>query len=170
MSSTIWIILGIITFFIVLIIGLYHNLTNLNQKVKNAWTQIDIQLTKQFDLIPDLVEMIKKYTDPNQNDFTSILEAINKFKNTNSIKEKIHVNNILTSSLKSVFSLIGPNSKLKTNQDFIELEKELKTIQDNIDYSKQFYNDFVQIYNTAILKFPSNILAKILNLKEQILF
>lgn len=170
MSSTIWIILGVIVFIVVLIIGLYNNLTNLNQKVKNAWAQIDIQLTKRFDLIPNLIETVKKYINPNQNNLALILEAKNKFINTDSVEEKINANNMLTTSLKSIFSLIDPSSELKTNKTFIELEKELKNTQDKIDYSKQFYNDLVQIYNTAILKFPSNIFAKILGLKEQILF
>ena len=109
-------------------------------------------------------------TPSNQNNLTFILEAKNKFITTDSIEEKINANNILTSSLKSIFSLIDSNSELKANQAFIELEKELKNTQDKIDYSKQFYNDLVQIYNTAILKFPSNIFAKMLGLKEQILF
>jgi len=155
MSSTIWIILGVIAFIIVLIIGLYNNLINLNQKVKNAWAQIDIQLTKRFNLIPNLVEIIKKYTPSNQNNLTFILEAKNKFITTDSIEEKINANNMLTSSLKSIFSLIDSNSELKANQAKLEAnQEELKANQEKLSASQEELkaNQIVMQYEISDLK------------------
>lgn len=165
-----WIILGIVVVIVLVIVGLYNNMVNLRLKVKNAWAQIDTQLKRRFDLIPNLVETVKGYMTHEQETLTKIMEARNKYTTATDISDKSDANNALTNGLKSIFALSEAYPDLKANQNFSSLQKELTDTENKIAYSRQFFNDTVQMYNTAIMTFPGNIFAKMFGFKEENFF
>lgn len=167
---TIWIILGIIAILIFLIIALYNNLVQLKMRVKNAWAQIDTQLKRRFDLIPNLVETVKGYMLHEENTLKEVIEARNNYSNASDVTSTAEANNALTGTLKSLFAVAEAYPDLKANENFAELQVELSSTEDKIAYSRQFYNDTVQMYNTAIMTFPGNIFAKMFNFTEEKFF
>ena len=165
-----WIILGIILVILLLFIGIYNNLVSLKLRVENAWAQIDTQLKRRFDLIPNLVETVKGYKAYEQETLQKVVEARNKFTNANDVKTKAEANNALSDSLKTIFALAESYPDLKSNQSFENLQMELSSTEDKVAYSRQFYNDSVQMYNEALLKFPSNIVANMFNFTSKSFF
>lgn len=165
-----WIILGIIVVVLVAVVGLYNNMVNLRLKVKNAWAQIDTQLKRRFDLIPNLVETVKGYMNHEEKTLTNVIEARNKFDAASDIDAKREANDILTNSLRSIFALSEAYPDLKANANFTALQNELTDTENKIAYSRQFYNDTVQMYNTAIMTFPGNIFANMFGFKEEKFF
>lgn len=165
-----YIILGIVVILIIFIIAIYNNLVKLKMRVKNAWSQIDTQLKRRFDLIPNLVEIVKGYAEHEQSTFKKVIEARNNFSKATSVSDKSKANNVLNDNLKSIFALAENYPELKANENFSALQLELSSTEDKIAYARQFYNDTVQMYNTAIMTFPSNIFANILNFKEENFF
>ncbi len=166
---------GIIAIIIVIviiltIIAMYNNLVSLRISVKNAWSQIDVQLKRRFDLIPNLVETVKGYEKHEKDTLEKIVSLRNTYNSSNEAKDKAQLNNELNSSLKSIFAIAESYPDLKANENFLALQNELSDTEDKISYSRQFYNDTVQIYNTAIMKFPTNILANIFKFKKEELF
>ncbi len=166
----IWVILGIILIIIILIISLYNNLVKASQKVKNAWAQIDTQLKRRFDLIPNLIETVKKYMEHEEKTLTEISKAKNMFNEALKIDEKANANDMLTNGLKNIFALAEAYPELKANQNFALLQEELSKTEDKIAFSRQFYNDTVQMYNTLVMTFPTNLFAKIFGFKEEKFF
>lgn len=166
----IWVILGIILIIIILIISLYNNLVKASQKVKNAWAQIDTQLKRRFDLIPNLIETVKKYMEHEEKTLTEISKAKNMFNEALKIDEKANANDMLTNGLKNIFALAEAYPELKANQNFALLQEELSKTEDKIAFSRQFYNDTVQMYNTLVMTFPTNLFAKIFGFKEENFF
>ncbi len=166
----IWIILAIILILIIAIIAIYNNLVHLRMKVKNAWAQIDTQLKRRFDLIPNLVETVKGYMTHEEKTLTDIVEARNNFTKASTIEDKSNANNNLTNTLKSIFALSEAYPDLKANENFNSLQVELASTEDKIAYARQFYNDTVQMYNTAIMSFPANIFAGMFGFKEESFF
>jgi LemA protein len=165
-----FIILGVVLVIIIIIIFIYNNLVSLKMRVKNAWAQIDTQLKRRFDLIPNLVETVKGYAAHEQGTFEKIVEARNNFTKATSVEDKSQANNMLSESLKSIFALAESYPDLKANQNFAALQVELSSTEDKVAFSRQFYNDTVQMYNTAIMTFPSNIFAGMFNFKEESFF
>ncbi len=170
MPMALWIVIAVIIVLILAIIGIYNNLVNQKMKVKNAWAQIDTQLKRRFDLIPNLVETVKGYMVHEQTTLEKIVEARNSFASADGIKTKAEANNELSNSLKAIFALAEAYPELKANENFNSLQQELSTTEDKIAYARQFYNDTVQMYNTAIMSFPSNILAGMFGFKEEAFF
>jgi LemA protein len=165
------IIFGIVVLVIIFAcIFIYNNLVSLKMRVRNAWAQIDTQLKRRFDLIPNLVETVKGYAAHEQGTFEKIVEARNSFSNATSVSDKSQANNMLSESLKSIFALAEAYPELKANENFAALQVELSSTEDKVAYSRQFYNDTVQMYNTAIMTFPSNIFAGMFNFKEESFF
>ena len=164
------IILGIVVLIIIVVIFIYNNLVSLKLRVRNAWAQIDTQLKRRFDLIPNLVETVKGYATHEQGTFEKIVEARNNYTNATTVSDKSQANNMLNDTLKSIFALAESYPDLKANQNFASLQVELTSTEDKVAYSRQFYNDTVQMYNTAIMTFPSNILAGMFNFKEEVFF
>ena len=165
----------IITIFVLLllilsIIGMYNNLVSLKMRVKNAWAQIDTQLKRRFDLIPNLVETVKGYAAHEQGTLEKVIAARNSYATASTIEDKAAANNELSKTLKSIFALSESYPDLKANTNFMALQTELTGTEDKIAYSRQFYNDTVQMYNTAIMKFPANIIAGMFGYKEEPFF
>ena len=140
-------------------IGVYNKLVNSRNKVKDQWAQIDVQLKRRADLIPNLVETVKGYAKHEKNTLTEVIEARNKFVSAGSINEEIEANNQLTGALNKLFALSESYPELKANQNFISLQNDLKDTEDKISYARQFYNDTVLTYNNLVQMFPSNIIA-----------
>lgn len=166
-----WIaLLVIVVLLIVWAISVYNHLVSLKMRVKNAWAQIDTQLKRRFDLIPNLVETVKGYAAHEQGTLEKVIAARNTYASATSVEDKAKANNELTSTLKSIFALGEAYPELKANENFLALQTELAGTEDKVAYSRQFYNDTVQMYNTAIMKFPNNILAGMFGYKEEPFF
>lgn len=165
-----WIILGVIVLLVIMVIGIYNNLVELKMRVKNAWAQIDTQLKRRFDLVPNLVETVKGYAKHEQETFEKVVEARNKYTTATNIDDKAEASNMLNNSLKSIFALAESYPELKANTNFSQLQEELVSTENKVAFSRQFYNDTVQKYNTAILAFPSNIIANMFKFTEQPFF
>ena len=166
-----WIALVVIVvLLLVWLIAVYNNLVSLKMRVKNAWAQIDTQLKRRFDLIPNLVETVKGYAAHEQGTLEKVIAARNTYTSANTVEEKAKANNELTSTLKSIFALGEAYPELKANENFLALQTELAGTEDKVAYSRQFYNDTVQMYNTAIMKFPNNLVAGMFGHKEEPFF
>ena len=151
---------------ILAIVGLYNGLVTARNKVKNAWAQIDVQLNRRADLIPNLVETVKGYAGHEKTVFEDVTAARAGLMNANGVKEINEANNQLTNTLKTLFAVAENYPELKANENFKELQAQLAQTEDKIAYSRQFYNDSVLMYNNKCQTFPSNIIANSFGFKE----
>lgn len=165
-----WIILIIVVLILVFLINIYNNLVSLRQKVKNAWSQIEIQLQRRFDLIPNLVETVKGYMGHESNILTKVAELRTAWANAKTVAEKSNLDTQLSDALKTIMAVSEAYPDLKANQNFTSLQQELANTENKISYSRQFYNDIVTTYNTKIQVFPSNIVAGMFNFTQETLF
>ena len=165
-----WIILAIVVILVIAIIGIYNGLVQSRIKVDNAWSQIDVQLQRRFDLIPNFVETVKGYMTHEKETFEEIAKLRTSWANANSISEKAELDNQLSNSLKTIMAVSESYPELKANQNFSELSEELRNTENKISFSRQFYNDTVTMYNTKLQVFPSNIIAGMFNFKSRDLF
>lgn len=165
-----WIALIIIVLLVLAIIGMYNSLVRLRQKVKNSWSQIDVQLQRRFDLIPNLVETVKGYMEHEKDVLTKVTELRTSWANAGSIAEKADLDNELSGALKTIMAVSENYPDLKANQNFSELQQELQNTENKISFSRQFYNDSVTMYNTKLEVFPSNLIASMFGFKAEDLF
>lgn len=165
-----WIILIIVVVLVLALIGMYNSLVQSRIKVDNAWSQIDVQLQRRFDLIPNFVETVKGYMTHEKETFEKIASLRTSWANTNSIAEKADLDNQLSTSLKTIMAVSESYPELKANQNFADLSEELRNTENKISFSRQFYNDSVTIYNTKLQVFPSNIIAGMFNFQPRELF
>lgn len=161
------IILGFAIIIGLLVAFIYNRLVVHRNKVDNAWSQIDVQLKKRFDLVPNLVETVKAYAKHERETFTLVTEARAKMASAKGVDEVAQANNMLTQALKSLFAVAEAYPELKANQNFMMLQEELAGIESKIAYARQFYNDSVLEYNNNIQTFPSNIIAGIFGFKPR---
>ena len=166
MSIILIILIVIIIAIILAIVGLYNGLVTARNKVKNAWAQIDVQLNRRADLIPNLVETVKGYAGHEKTVFEDVTAARAGLMNANGVKEINEANNQLTNTLKTLFAVAENYPELKANENFKELQAQLAQTEDKIAYSRQFYNDSVLMYNNKCQTFPSNIIANSFGFKE----
>ena len=164
------IILAVLVIIIVAVISLYNNLVQAKLKVDNAWSQIDVQLQRRFDLIPNFVETVKGYMTHEKETFEKIASLRTSWANANSVSEKAELDNQLSTTLKTIMAVSENYPELKANQNFSELSEELRNTENKISFSRQFYNDTVTMYNTKLQVFPSNIIAGMFNFKARDLF
>lgn len=165
-----WIILAVVIVLVIVVIGMYNSLVQSKVKVDNAWSQIDVQLQRRFDLIPNFVETVKGYMTHEKETFTKIAELRTSWANTQSVSEKANLDNQLSTALKTIMAVSENYPELKANQNFADLSEELRNTENKISFSRQFYNDTVTIYNTKLQVFPSNIIAGMFNFKARDLF
>lgn len=140
-------------------IGIYNRLVTLRNRVDNAWSQIDVQLRRRYDLIPNLVETVKGYAKHEQETLEKVIQARNLAMSATGVAAQGEAENMLSGTLKSLFALAESYPDLKANQNFLMLQEELSGTESKIAYARQFYNDSVMSYNTSTQTFPSNILA-----------
>jgi LemA protein len=140
-------------------ISIYNRLVVLRNRIENAWSQIDVQLKRRADLIPNLVETVKGYAKHEREVFQRVTEARAALMNAKGVKEQGEANNMLTGALKSLFAVAENYPELKANQNFLMLQEQLSGTEDKIAYSRQFYNDTVLKYDNMRERFPSNVVA-----------
>ena len=165
------IILIVIIVFILVVTIVYQNrFVTLHERVKNAWSQIDVQLQKRIDLIPNLVETVKGYAQHEKETLDAVISARNRYAAADGIDEKMKASGEISGLLGRLMAISESYPDLKANTNFLDLQKQLKDIEDKIGFARQFYNDTVTSYNQAIKMIPGNIFAKIFNLKVSLNF
>ena len=162
-----WILLIIVAVLIMIAVGIYNRLIRLRNRADNAWAQVDVQLRRRYDLIPNLVETVKGYAKHEREVFQKVTEARAKAIDAGSVKAQGEAENMLTGALKSLFAVVENYPELKANQNFLMLQEELAGTEGKIAYARQFYNDSVMLFNTRQQVFPANIIARMFNFKEK---
>jgi LemA protein len=157
---------------IVVLIGLffwlgYNGLVKRRNQVDNAWSQIDVQLKRRHDLIPNLVETVKGYAAHERGTFEAVTQARANAINAQSPAQQAQAENVLSGALKSLFAVAEAYPDLKANQNFLNLQEELTSAEDRVAYARQYYNDSVLSYNTQIQKFPTVLLAGMFNFEKR---
>ncbi len=146
-------------------IGMYNSLVTLRNRCDNAWSQVDVQLRRRYDLIPNLVETVKGYAKHESTVFEKVTQARTAAVNAQTVKEQGQADNILTGALKSLFAVAEAYPDLKANQNFLMLQEELAGTESKVAYARQFYNDVVMKFNMRQQVFPSNIIANMFGFK-----
>lgn len=162
MSTLTWIILAIIVLIVAIYIITYNGLQRARVYAEEAWSQIDVQLKRRNDLIPNLVETTKGYAKHEKSTFEEVVKLRNQLVNVpqGNHEEAMKLSNQITDSLKSIFALAEAYPDLRANQNFLKLQEELTNTENKIAYSRQLYNSSVATYDQKLLTFPSNIIAK----------
>ena len=171
----IWVIVLIVILVVLalIVVGLYNRLVRYRNRVDNAWAQVEVQLKRRWDLIPNLVETVKGYAAHERGTLEAVTEAranaINA-QQSGTVGEQAQAENVLSGALKSLFAVAEAYPDLKANQNFLNLQEELTATEDRIAYSRQFFNDSVLSYNNAIQTFPRNLLAGMFNFEKRDFF
>ena len=163
---TIIIVVVLLIIIIGTVIHMYNNLVSLRNRVKNSYAQIDVQLKRRNDLIPNLVETVKGYASHEKGVLEEVTKARSNVMNASDVKETSEADNQLTGALKTLFAVAENYPDLKANSNFQQLQEQLNDTENKIAYSRQFYNDCVLKYNNACEQFPSNILAGLFHFEE----
>ena len=154
------IVLGAIGSVIVLgLVGIYNSLVGKRVETQNAWSQIDVQLKRRYDLIPNLVETVKGYAGHEKETLERVVQARNMAMNARGVAEQAQAESMLTGTLKSLFAVAEAYPDLKANQNFMGLQEELKSTENRIGFARQHYNDAVSQYNTSLQTFPANVVG-----------
>ena len=156
------ILLGFVAFLAIIVIsliGTYNRLVSLKNRIDDAWAQIDVQLRRRYDLIPNLVETVKGYAAHEKGVFEKVTEARSMAASATTVTEQGQAQNQITSALKSLFAVAEAYPDLKANQNFLMLQEELSGTESKIAYARQLYNDTVMSYNTLIQSFPANLIS-----------
>ena len=170
MELYLWIIIIVVAVIILWVIGVFNSLIMLRNRIKNAWSQIDVQLKRRFDLIPNLVEAVKGYAKHEKETFKMVTEARNIMKGAQSLGDKAKADNMLTGALKSLFAVAEAYPELKANQNFMQLQEELSGTESKIAYARQHYNDMVLKFNTKIQQFPASIISNLFKFADEEFF
>ena len=165
-----WIILAIVVVIAIILVVIYNNLVTLRQRVQNAWSQIDVQLQRRFDLIPNLVETVKGYMKHEESTLTKVTDLRSSWAKASTVEEKANLDNALSDTLKTIMAVAENYPDLKADQSFNAMQAELSETENKIAYSRQFYNDTVTMYNTKLETFPSNLVANMFGFKASTLF
>jgi LemA protein len=159
-----FILIAVVVF---LFIGMYNSLITLRNRCDNAWSQVDVQLRRRYDLIPNLVETVKGYAKHESGVFERVTQARASAVNAQTVKDQAQAENVLTGALKSLFAVAENYPDLKANQNFLMLQEELAGTEGKVAYARQFYNDNVMKFNMRQQVFPSNIIANMFGFKPR---
>ncbi len=165
-----WIILGALVLIIFFLIGVYNSLVRLKVQCDNAWADIDVQLKRRYDLIPNLVETVKGYAGHEKGTLEAVINARNRAMTATSPGDKAQAENMLSGALKSLFALSEAYPQLRAIESFTSLQNSLSEIEDNVQNARRYYNAVVRDLNTKIQQFPTNILANMLGFKAREFF
>ena len=155
----IFILLGLAALAIIAVIGIYNSLVTTQQRVKEAWSDIDVQLKRRYDLIPNVIETVKGYAKHEQETFDRVIKARNSAISAQGAREQGKAENMLEGALKSIFALAESYPDLKANQNFAKLQEELSDTENKIQASRRFYNGMVRDFNTKLEVFPNNVIV-----------
>lgn len=167
MPLVLGIVIAVLAVVLVFFITNYNILIQLRNRVKDQWSQIDIQLKRRFDLIPNLVETVKGYVKHEKDTLEGVVKARNAYQTAATPEEQMKADSELTKTLNKLFALAEAYPDLKANDNFMELQGELSNIEEKISAARQFYSDTVLNYNNKVQMFPSNIVASIFGFKEE---
>ena len=167
-----WIIVLVVILVAVLMffVSTYNGLVVARNKVRDQFSQIDVQLKKRFDLIPNLVETVKGYAKHESETFEKVIQARNGYANAKTDAEKLAASKEMSQGVMQIFALAENYPELKANSNFLELQGQLKEVEDKISYARQFYNDSVLMLNNKIEMFPSNLVASMFGFKKESFF
>lgn len=166
--TTVMLVAGVIFVALVLYtVWAYNSFVVLDNRIKNSLGQINVQLKRRVDLIPNIVETVKGYTKHEKTVFENVTKARTSMISADSVSDKLKANNALTSALKTLFAVAENYPKLQANEGFLNLQNELSETEDKIAYARQFYNDTVLIYNNKAQMFPTNIFARIFGFRAK---
>ena len=166
MNLILIIVIIIIIALILFLISTYNGLVKSRNKVKNSWAQIEVQLNRRGDLIPNLIETVKGYAAHESKVFDDVTQARAGLMNSNGVQEMANADNTLSQTLKSLFAVAENYPELKANENFQNLQNQLEDTENKISYSRQFYNDTVLMYNNKCETFPSNLFANAFGFKQ----
>lgn len=158
---SIWIVAAIVAALVLFVIGIYNRLVVLRNRIENAWAQIDVQLRRRYDLIPNLVETVKGYASHERTVFERVTEARAKAIAAGSVAQQAQAENMLTQALRSLFAVAEAYPQLRANENFQKLQEELSETESKIAFSRQFYNDTVMQYDNMREAFPTNAVARL---------
>jgi len=155
---------------LILIVGLwfmftYNGLVNLRNQVKNAWSQIDVQLKRRYDLIPNLVETVKGYAGHERETLERVIKARQAGIDASTVKDQAAAENMIVGALRQLFALSEAYPNLKANENFLALQEELASTENKISFARQYYNDTVQAFNTKQQQFPATLVASMLGFR-----
>ncbi|MCI9280368.1 MAG: LemA family protein [Bacilli bacterium] len=170
MPIGLWVVLGILVIIILFVITSYNGLVVLRNRVRDQWAQIDVQLKRRFDLIPNLVETVKGYAKHESETLENVIKARNTFLSATTPDAEMEADGELTKAITKLFALTESYPELKANTNFMELQTELRQTEEKIASSRQFYNDTVLTYNNKIEVIPTNIIASLFNFKREAFF
>ena len=177
MDNLVWIIALVVVVIVVLFvlwgIATYNGLVSRRNETKNAWSQIDVQLKRRYELIPNLVETVKGYMKHERETLDAVIRARQTcvdFKNAGNIAELVKAEGVLTQSLRGLFAVAESYPDLKANQNMLSLQEELKSTENRVGFARQAYNDAVMRLNNAIEMFPASIIAGMGNFKQAVFF
>ncbi len=160
-------LLIIIAAVVLIFIRMYNRLVTLRNRCANAWSQVDVQLRRRYDLIPNLVETVKGYAKHESGVFERVTQARAAAVNAQTVKDQAQAENVLTGALKSLFAVVENYPDLKANQNFLMLQEELAGTEGKVAYARQFYNDNVMKFNMSQQVFPSSIIANMFGFKPR---
>lgn len=161
------VLLVIVAAFVLIAVGMYNSLVVLRNRCENAWSQVDVQLRRRYDLIPNLVETVKGYARHEREVFEKVTQARAAAINAGTVKDQGQAENMLNGALKSLFAVAENYPDLKANQNFLLLQEELAGTEGKIAYARQFYNDMVMKFNQKQQVFPSSIIAGMFGFKPR---
>ncbi|MCI0450915.1 MAG: LemA family protein [Candidatus Latescibacteria bacterium] len=164
------IFLGVVVLAVVFFVGIYNSLVGLRNRVKNAWSQIDVQLKRRHDLIPNLVETAKGYMTHERETLSAVTEARSRAMGAGSVADKGAAETQLSQALSKFMVVVENYPDLKANQNFLSLQEELTSTENKIAFARQSYTDAVNFYNNKIEMFPSNVVAGMFNFRPETFF
>ena len=170
MSTTGWIVLGVVVVLVLWIIMVYNGLVTMRQRVNQSFADVDVQLRQRHDLIPNLVETVKGYAAHERGTLEAVVKARNAAMSAQSTDDKVAAENMLTGALRQVFALSEAYPDLKANQNFQQLQSELADIENKLAAARRFFNNSVSEYNSGIQQFPAALFAASLGFHEQQFF
>jgi len=141
------------------LVSSYNMMVRLRNMVQNSWAQIDVQLKRRFDLVPNLIETVKGYATHEKEVLEKVTQARSMIQSAQSMEQRQQAENMLTSTLRSLFAVAEAYPELKANQNFLDLQQQLADLEGKIAFARQFYNDTTMKYNMTIQSFPTNLLA-----------
>ncbi|MGI8709168.1 MAG: LemA family protein [Actinomycetota bacterium] len=162
-----WIVLGVVVLLVLLLMVTYNKLVRLRNQIEAAWSQIDVQLKRRYDLIPNLVETVKGYAAHERETLESVTRARQQAMDARGIEDQAQAENMLTQTLRSLFAVAEAYPDLKANQNFLALQEELTGTEGRIAFARQFYNERVLVYDNALEQFPSNLIAGAFNFEAK---
>ena len=170
MSVLIWVLLGIVVLLVLFLVFTYNKLVRLRNQIDASWSQIDVQLRRRYDLIPNLVETVKGYAAHERETFENVTRARQQAISAEGIENQAQAENMLTAALRQLLAVAEAYPDLKANQNFLALQEELTATEGRIAFSRQFYNDRVLVYDNALEQFPSNTVAGMFNFEPRAYF